>query len=74
MESERRWVHLNGETVGWPVFDRKLVGKDIARLACDRFQYSTPLGREIVERGNLMNHLECRLRIGEGLGATSERR
>ena len=60
IEIERRQVRLNGETVGWPVFDRTLVGKDTARLACDNFHYSTPLDREIVERGNLMNRLECR--------------
>ena len=74
MEGEWRWVHLNGETDGWPVFDRKLVGKDIARLACDNFQYSTPSDPGIVERDKLTNHLECRLRTAEGLGATSERR
>ena len=62
------------ETVGWPVIDRTLVGKDTARLAYDNFHCSTPLDREIVERGNLMNRLECRLGIAEGLGATTERR
>ena len=71
-KSEQSWVHLDGKTEGWPAFDHKLVGRSIARGACDNFRYSTALDREIAEPDGLTKYLKCPLNIAVGLGATSE--
>ncbi len=71
-KTEQGWVHLNGRTVGLPLFDRRPVGKGIARDAWDNFLGSTAPDLGNAEPGSLMDQLKCPLGTAVNLGATSE--
>lgn len=73
MKGEQARDHLSERIVDWPALDRKLVGKDIARVAWGSFRSSKALDLGNAEPGSLTDHQKYRRGNAVDLDALSEK-